>query len=139
VDLSLLAVGAFGIYLSTDWLVTWSSTNSYVSDHLGWLSGWLMVLPNALLAFYYGWRRKPEVIYSSQVGDGHICIPLCLGVYALYHTLPMPPLFEMGIIILTGATVLHIVCVAIFGSLPRLVGIAIVAAYVVFLARGLKG
>lgn len=139
VDLLLLVVGAAGIYLSTDWLVTWSSKSTFVSNHLGWLSGWLMVLPNALLAFYYGWRGRPEVIYSSQVGDGHICIPLCLGIYALYHPLQVPGLFDMGVIILGAATALHIVCVAVLGSLPRLVGIALVAAYLVFLAKGLNG
>lgn len=139
VDLALLLVGAGGIYLSTDWLVTWSAESAFVSKHLGWLSGWLMVLPNAMLAFYYGWRGKPEVIYSSQVGDGHICIPLCLGVYALYHTLHVPGLFGMGVMVLGAATLLHLLCVAVFGSLPRLVGIALVGAYVVFLAKGLKG
>ena len=139
VDLALLAVGAVGIFVSTDWLVTWSSGNPYVSQNLGWLSGWLMVLPNALLAFYYGWRGKPEVIYSSQVGDGHICIPLCLGIYALYHTLETPPLFEIGVMIIGVATALHIVFVGFFGSLPRMVGLALVGAYVVFLVKGLKG
>jgi len=139
VDLLLLLVGAAGIYLSTDWLVGWSSQSAFVSAHLGWLSGWLMVLPNALLAFYYGWRGQPEVIYSSQVGDGHICIPLCLGVFALYQPMQLPGMFEMGIIILGAATLLHMACVAIFGSLPRLVGIGLVVAYLVFLAKGLKG
>jgi cation:H+ antiporter len=139
VDLVLLLTGATGIYLSTDWLVKWSSQSQFVSDHLGWLSGWLMVLPNALLAFYYAWRGRPEVIYSSQVGDGHICIPLCLGIYALNHTLHMPQLFEMGVVILGAATLLHIICVAALGSLPRMVGISLIVAYVVFLAKGLKG
>lgn len=139
VDLALLALGAAGIYLSTDWLVKWSGHNPFVSQHLGWLSGWLMVLPNALLAFYYGWRGKPEVIYSSQVGDGHICIPLCLGVFALCQTLPVPPLFQMAVLILTGATVLHLVFVALFGTLPRMVGFVLVGAYLVFLAKGFKG
>ena len=43
-----------------------------------------MVLPNAMLALYFGWRRKPEVVYSSQVGDGHICLPLCVGIFAAF-------------------------------------------------------
>src|SRR4051812_3266371 len=56
VDLALLAVGAYGIYISTDWLVDWLSkihTGFISAKHLSWLSGWLMVLPNGLLAFYY--------------------------------------------------------------------------------------
>ncbi|MEY4385734.1 MAG: hypothetical protein RLY20_1017 [Verrucomicrobiota bacterium] len=139
VDLTLLALGAFAIYLSTDWLVTWSSKNTYVNSHLGWLSGWLMVLPNALLALYYGWRGKPEVIYSSQVGDGHICIPLCIGIYALYHTLNVPAFFETGVIILGTATALHFVVVAVFGGLPRFVGLTLLGSYVIFVWKGLKG
>ena len=141
VDLALLALGAVAIYISTDWLVTWSSSakNIFVRDHLGWLSGWLMVLPNAMLALYYGWRGKPEVIYSSQVGDGHICIPLCIGIYALYQPLVVPAFFQTGVIILGAATALHFVVVAVFGGLPRFVGLALLASYGVFLWKGLKG
>jgi len=29
-----------------------------------------MVLPNALLAFYYGAKRRADIVYASQVGDG---------------------------------------------------------------------
>jgi cation:H+ antiporter len=140
-DLVLLVVGAYGIYLSTDWLVTWVSRQPHTTfisvKYLGWLSGWLMVLPNALLAFYYGWRGRPEIIYTSQVGDGHICIPLCVGIYALYHTMVVPAFFQTGVFILLGATVLHLFCVAVFGQLPRIVGIALVLGYGWFLYRGL--
>ena len=142
VNLALLAVGAFVIYISTDWLVQWIShikTGFISAQHLGWLSGWLMVLPNALLAFYYAWRKQPEVVYASQVGDAHISIPLCLGVYALYHTMPMPAFFQTGMFLLLGATVLHMIFVAVFGRLPRLAGFALVLAYGYFLKRGLLG
>lgn len=137
VDLALLALGAVAIYISTDWLVNWSSQSKFVSEHLGWLSGLLMVLPNAMLALYYGWRGKPEVIYSSQVGDGHICIPLCIGIYALYHTLHVPAFFQTGVIILGAATALHFVVVAVFGGLPRFVGLALLGTFGVFLWKGL--
>ena len=89
------------------------------AKYLGWLSGWLMVLPNAMLAFYYGWRGQPETVYASQVGDAHVSIPLCLGIYALYHTMAMPPFFHMGMFILLGATLVHFFFVALFGQLPR--------------------
>ena len=138
VNLALLAVGAFAIYLSIDWLIKWSNSKTgFVHDHLGWLSGLLMVLPNGILALYYGWRGKPEVIYSSQVGDGHICIPLCIGIYALYHPMTMPTVFQTGVIILGAATALHFVVVAVFGGLPRLAGIGLVVAFFVFLLKGL--
>ena len=45
----IVLVCAYGIYVSIDWLVTWLSQQhgGFVNaSHLGWLSGWLMVLPN---------------------------------------------------------------------------------------------
>jgi len=139
-DLALLAVGAYGIYLSTDWLVDWVSGihTGFVSvRHLGWLSGWLMVLPNGLLAFYYARRGNPEVVYTSQVGDGHISIPLCIGVYALYHPIQVPPFFQTGVVTLLVAAALHFLCVAIFGRLPRWLGWLLTGAYAVFVCKGL--
>jgi cation:H+ antiporter len=138
-DLLLLGVGAYGIYVSTDWLVDWisSSHSGFISaKHLGWLSGWLMVLPNGLLAFYYGWRGNPEVVYTSQVGDGHISIPLCVGVFALYRTIHVPPFFQTGLLILLTAAAAHIIFVAIWGRLPRFMGWLLTAAYAVFLYTG---
>src|SRR5581483_6296855 len=140
VDLALLGVGAYGIYLSTDWLVDWISkihTGFISARYLGWLSGWLMVLPNGLLAFYYARRGNPEVVYTSQVGDGHICIPLCIGIFALYRPIQTPPSFQTGLYLLLAAAVLHFATIAIFGRLPRLMGWALTAAYGVFLYTGL--
>jgi cation:H+ antiporter len=142
VDLALLAIGAYGIYISTDWLVNWLShihTGFISAKYLGWLSGWLMVLPNALLALYYSWRKQPETVYASQVGDAHVSIPLCLGIYALYHTMFMPRFFQVGMFILLGATLLHFFFVAMFGQLPKFVGWILVAAYGIFLWKGLLG
>jgi len=139
-NLLLLAAGAYLLYVSTDWLVTWvSKANSgFISaKHLGWLSGWLMVLPNGLLAFYYAWRGNPEVVYTSQVGDGHICIPLCIGLYALYRPLEVPQLFNASMWLLLGTTALHFLMVAIFGRLPRIIGWLLTAAYIVFVATGI--
>jgi cation:H+ antiporter len=142
VNLALLAVGAYAIYISTDWLVGWISHihSGFISaKHIGWLSGWLMVLPNALLAIYYGWRKQPEVVYASQVGDAHVSIPLCLGIYALYHPMAMPAFFQTGMFLLLGATGLHMIFVAVFGRLPRFAGFALVIAYGYFLKKGLIG
>jgi cation:H+ antiporter len=139
-DLALLAVGAYGIYVSTDWLVDWISkihTGFISAKYLGWLSGWLMVLPNGLLAFYYARRGNPEVVYTSQVGDGHISIPLCIGIFALYHTIQVPPFFQIGVLILLGAAVLHLLFIGIFGRLPKLMGWILTGAYGVFLYKGL--
>jgi cation:H+ antiporter len=49
----------------------------------------------------------------------------------------VPPFFQTGIVILLGAAVLHILCVGIFGRLPRVMGWVLTAAYVVFLCKGL--
>ncbi|MSU59763.1 MAG: hypothetical protein EXS35_16615 [Pedosphaera sp.] len=94
-------------------------------------------MPNAILALYYGWRGRPDIIYSSQVGDGHICIPLCVGIYALYHTLAVPAFFQTGVIVLLAATAVHFLFVMLFGQLPRLVGFALIGAYGWFLYHGL--
>ena len=140
VDLVLLLIGAYGIYVSVDWLVTWLSNihAGFVSaKNLGWLTGWLMVLPNALLALYYGWRGRPDIIYSSQIGDGHICIPFCVGIYALYHPITLPAFFQLGVFTIVGCVLVHFVFVAIFGQLPRWMGWFFTGLYGYFLYRGL--
>ncbi len=139
-DLLLLAIGAYAIYFSTDWLVDWISgihTGFISAKYLGWLSGWLMVLPNGLLALYYARRGNPEVVYTSQIGDGHISIPLCLGVFSLYQTIDVPQFFYTGAKILLFAAIIHFVFVALLGRLPRLMGWVLIAAYLIFLYAGL--
>jgi cation:H+ antiporter len=142
VYLAILGAGAYAQYLSIDWLNRWLTHrhSGFFSDkYIGWLSGWLGALPNGLLAIYYGWRGYPEIVYTSQVGDGHICIPLCVGIFALYRTFSVPAEFQTGMYILLGATVVHMICVAVFGQLQRIVGIGLVIAYAVFLYKGLTG
>ncbi len=132
IDFALLGICSYVTYLTTDWLVDWVSAikSGFISaKYIGWLSGWLDVLPNGLLAFYYGWKRQPEVVYTSQVGDGHVCIPLCIGVFALYKPIIVPPFFETGVLILGGATIVHLVCIGLFGKLPRFLGWVLAAAY----------
>jgi cation:H+ antiporter len=139
-NVGLLLVGAYAVYVSTDWLVNWVESlhgNKFISsEHLGWLSGWLMVLPNALLALYYAAKRRPEVVYSSQIGDGHICIPLCIGVFALFRPIPVPDFFQLGVWILLGAIAIHFFFIVVFGKLPRFIGALLVVAYGVFVWKG---
>src|SRR5207245_144826 len=140
VDFVLLLIGAYGTYVSIDGLVGWIANihSGFISvKYLGWLSGWLMVLPNGLLAFYYAWRGNPEVVYTSQIGDGHICIPLCIGAFAFYRPIQTPPFFQTGLFILLGAAILHFTIVAMFGRLPRIIGWVLTGAYGVFLYKGL--
>jgi cation:H+ antiporter len=140
VDLLLLAVCSYAIYVSTAWLVAWVSriqTGLISVKYLGWLSGWLDVLPNAVLAFYYGWRRQPQVVYTSQIGDGHICIPLCLGLFALCRPIIVPAFFGLGVLLLCAAAFLHLVSIRLWGTLPRGIGWLLTAAYLLFLYEGL--
>ncbi|MGH7941874.1 MAG: sodium:calcium symporter [Limisphaerales bacterium] len=141
-DLIVLAICAYGIYVSTDWLVTWIQSRhiGFVSArYLGWLTGWLMVLPNAVLAFYYGIRGQPETVYASQVGDCHVSIPLALGVYTMFHSMALPSFFYVGMWILVISTLLHFLFVLFFGRLPKFFGWILVAAYGFFLWKGLLG
>ncbi len=140
VDLVLVLLGACGIYVSIDWLVEWLEAQRggfFRADNLGWLSGWLMVLPNALLALYWGRKRRADVVYTSQVGDGHICIPLCLGLFAIFKPLPVSEFATHGMWLLLGTAGAHILFLLSLGGLPRWTGGVLVAAYGWFLWTGL--
>jgi cation:H+ antiporter len=141
-DLVLLLAGAVLLYVSLDWLVSWLSsqkTGFVNAKNLGWLSGWLMVLPNALLALWYGYKRRADIVYTSQIGDGHICIPLCLGLSALLKPVPVPAFFELSMIVLLSVTAAHFLLVSLFGRLPRWAGGALIGVYGWFLYAGLVG
>jgi cation:H+ antiporter len=140
VDLLVLLAGAVLLYASLEWLVNWlaSQKSGFISArNLGWLSGWLMVAPNALLALYYGAKRRADVVYASQVGDGHICIPLCVGLCALVRPVPVPAFFETSMLVIFGATLVHFGFVTLLGRLPRWAGAGMIAAYAWFLYAGL--
>ena len=140
IDLLLIAASAYAIYLSVDRLVAWVTTarNPYISmENLGWLSGILMVLPNALLALYYARAGREEIVIASQVGDGHICIPMCVGLFALFGTIRVPDFFATGVYILLGAGAAHFLAIALFGRLPRPMGFGLLAAYGAFLYLGI--
>lgn len=140
VDALVVLACAYFMYETIDWLVTWLSAQKggFVSAaHLGWLTGWLMVLPNAVLALYWGWKRRADVVYTSQVGDGHICIPLCLGLFALVKPVPLAGFNVTALWLLVGAAVLHGVMLLATGGLPRWAGGALVAAYGGFVWAGL--
>jgi cation:H+ antiporter len=139
-DLLVVLACAYFMYESIDWLVDWlaAQKHGFISrENLGWLTGWLMVLPNALLALYWGWRRRPDVVYSSQVGDGHICIPLCLGLFAVVHPMPMPAISNQALVILLLSAALHGNFLVTHGGLPRWAGAVLTAAYGWFVYAGL--
>lgn len=140
IDLVLIAVSAYGIYLSIDHLVTWighADGKVLNSGNLGWLSGVLMVLPNAFIALYYGYVGRQDIVVSSQIGDSHICIPMCIGLFALFDTIDIPGYFQMGVFIILGAAAVHFLSIALLGRLPRVLGAALVAGYGFFLYLGI--
>lgn len=140
-DVLIVLLGAAGLYVSIDWLVTWLSAQDGAfinARNLGWLSGWLMVVPNALLAFFYAARRRADIAYASQVGDGHICIPLCLGLSAAFNPIAVPAFLAHGLGLLIGAAAIHALCILIAGGLPRWMGWLLVTGYAWFVATGLS-
>jgi cation:H+ antiporter len=140
IDLALLAASAYGVYYAVDHLVTWvSTTNSpYFSfAKLGWFSGLLMVVPNAFLALYYTRTGRQDIVLTSQVGDGHICIPMCIGLFAMFNPIQVPAFFQMGTYIILGAGAVHFLSIALMGRVPRFVGYGLIAVYALFLYKGL--
>lgn len=140
VDLALLVTSAYLIYYSVDHLVDWvsKSDSPYLSfSKLGWISGLLMVVPNAILALYYSRIGRQDIVLSSQIGDGHICIPMCIGLFALFNPIKVPEFFQTGILIILGAGAFHFLAIAILGKLPRLTGLGLLGAYGFFLYRGI--
>jgi cation:H+ antiporter len=140
-EVLLLLVGAAGVLVSTDWLVSWfqSLESTIVSPRiLGWASGVLMVLPNALLAFYYGAKNRMDVVYTSQSGDAHICIPLCIGLFAIFKNIPAALFLHQSLLVLMGLCAGHLLCVLIFGKLPRIIAGVFIAAFGWFLWSGIS-
>ncbi|HEX2099313.1 MAG TPA: sodium:calcium symporter [Candidatus Synoicihabitans sp.] len=140
-DVVGILVGAALLYESLDWLVQWLTTSRqgfFRPELLGWLSGWLLVLPNALLALYYAARRRADIVYSSQIGDGHVCIPLAVGLGAIWQPIVLPELLLVGCGVIFGAAILHALCLSLLGKLPRILGGGLILAYVIFVVRELN-
>ncbi|HSR87629.1 MAG TPA: hypothetical protein VLL07_01640 [Pontiella sp.] len=138
-DIGLLLAGAFAVFISTDWLVQWFQ--SLESGHfpprfLGWASGVLMVLPNALLAFYYGARNRMDVVYTSQSGDAHICIPLCIGIFASFKSFSTGVFLQQSLLMLMGLCAAHLFFLLVAGRLPRVFAAFFIAAFAVFVWLG---
>lgn len=142
IDLALLSASAYCVYYSVDHLVTWVTTNDspYLSiAKLGWFSGLLMVVPNAFLALYYTRIGRQDIVMSSQVGDGHICIPMSIGLFAVFNPIQVPAFFQMGAFIILGAGLVHFLSIALLGRVPRAVGFGLLGVYAAFLYSGLIG
>lgn len=139
-DLTVVAMAALATYFSIEKLVGWVAAGgggivSY--QYLGVISGLLMVIPNGMLAFYYAATGKSDIAYSSQIGDAHICIPMCIGIYAIFSPVAIPDFFDTGVYILLAASAAHLIFLGILGRLPRFVGALLTASYAVFIINGI--
>jgi cation:H+ antiporter len=140
VDALVVIIGGIGVYTAIERLVAWlpeHGTGVLVLDNLGWLSGILMVVPNGLLACYYAYAKRADIVYSSQIGDGHICIPMCIGLFVLFSQIQVPEYLDLSVLIIAGACIGHFLCVGFLGRLPRALGLTCVGAYGYFVYTGL--
>lgn len=142
-DFIVVILCAWATFYAIDGLVEWITNqggSGFISrKNLGFLSGLLMVLPNGLLAFYYSAKGRSDIAYSSQIGDCHICIPLCIGLYAISSPITIGSTFGVGISILTGAGAILFLFTAILGRLPRIMGAGLALSYSIFVYRGILG
>ena len=90
-----------------------------------------------MLAIYYSHIGRQDIVLSSQVGDGHICIPMCIGLFALFDTITVPAYLQTGILIILGAGATHFLLIALFGRTQRFFGYGLLGAYAVFLYQGI--
>jgi len=142
-EVILLLIGAGFIFISTDWLVEWfqqlqkQPDSAIPSKLLGWGSGVLMVLPNALLAFYYAAQKRMDIVYTSQSGDAHICIPLSIGIYASFHPIVAGNFLRQSLLVLIALCLVHLLFVVILGRLPRLFAVTFLIAFGIFIWLGI--
>jgi len=139
-DLVIIALCVYLTYISIEYLVEWFTQTGmrYIpAASLGWISGIVMVVPNALLAVYYAAIDRGEIVYSSQVGDGHICIPMCIGLFTLFNSTAIPGFFTDGIMVLFAAGVLHLILISFSGKLSRFSGGLLICGYGWFIYTGL--
>lgn len=132
IDLVLILAASLVTLIAVDGIVhiILQSENKWLdASKLGLLTGWLMVLPNAVLAFYYAAKKRAEIVYSSQVGDGHICIPLALGLFAIFKDIPVSELFQNGLLLLALTAAAHLVCTVCFKGLPKWIAVILLGVY----------
>jgi cation:H+ antiporter len=140
IDLALIAASAWCIYFSVDHMVEWVAKTKnpiFSFAKIGWFSGILMVLPNAFLALYYAYIGRQDIVISSQIGDGHICIPMCIGLFCVFNSIRIPDSFQTGAYIILGAGLVLFLSIAAIGRIPRFVGAGLIGAYAFFLYNGL--
>jgi len=139
-DLIFVGLCAWACLYTIEGLVDWISLHGrgwFSLKYLGLLSGVLMVIPNALLALYYSVKGRADIAYASQMGDCHICIPLCIGLFALFTPITLPDSFFPGILTIAGAGGIHLIFSGCMGRIPRIVGGALAFGYGCFVLNSM--
>ncbi len=139
IDLVLIGICAWVIFSSINGLIEWITLHGkgmFAKENLGILSGLLMVLPNGFLAIYYAAVLRGDIAYSSQIGDCHICIPLCIGIFALFAPIHVPASFETAVYCIMWAGAGLFLLTALFGKLPRWAGGILMGVYGFFIYKG---
>ena len=137
-DLAVVALGAYALYVSIDWLVTWLSsqqTGFISAENLGWLSGWLMVLPNAILACYYAAKRRADIVYlipDWRRTHLHSVVHWSNGAgWPDTRAHSFKPAWRSCL----GAALVHVLCITVANGLPRWMGWPSLAGYAWFVDR----
>jgi cation:H+ antiporter len=138
IDFILIGLCAWGIFSSVENLMTWLSDQKagfFSRQHMGVLSGIFMVIPNGFLAVYYASIKRADIAYTSQIGDCHICIPLCIGIFAIFSPIQVPFSFQWPLFILMGVSAAHFILTAFMGKLPRFAGVMMACLYGFFIYK----
>ena len=139
-DIVILLLCSWAIYISIDYLVAWFQAldpNVMPPRMLGWFSGVLMVLPNALLAIYYGSHRRMDIVYASQVGDAHVCIPFCVGLFVVMRPFQVGEFLLQSLFILMGLFLSHLIFMMMIPKFSRVFAALFIAVFFVFIWLGL--
>lgn len=56
---------------------------------------------------------------SSQVSDGQICVPMRIGLFAVFDLIQFSAFFQMGAFIIPEAGLVHFQSIALLGRDPR--------------------
>jgi cation:H+ antiporter len=132
IDMALILAGGFTILITVDGIVGQilaQTKGTFRADRLGLITGVLMLLPNTILALYYGWQQSAARVYCSQVGDGQISIPLSLGLFAIFEPITVPDFFANGLLFIATVALVHLICCLLLNELPKLVATGLVAVY----------
>jgi len=68
-----------------------------------------------------------------------MCIPFCIGLFAVFRGIPVGAFLQQSLWILMGLSLAHLVFVAVLGRLPRFAAALFIAAFGYFLWVGLAG